>query len=78
LFNWENFYNDNDPVFEDEYLIDIYTIVSSTVDFGQRKRIPKYPHKQADWNDFKQMLLNTNQFKDRLRMLPHHFDYLLE
>jgi len=63
--------------FEEEDLIDIDTIMSSIVQSGQRKRRPKYPRKRVLWSDYKDMLVNTNNFKERLRMLEHHFDYLL-
>lgn len=74
IFDYTNCY---ETEFEEEDLIDIHTIVSSIVESGQRRRKPKFKHKRVLWEDYKDMLVSTNNFHDRLRMPVHHFVYLL-
>ncbi len=38
----------------------------------------KFQHRRIDWDYHREMLEYTNEFENRFRMKPHHFDTLLE
>ena len=41
-------------------------------------RCPKFQHRRVDWDYHREMLIYTNEFENRFRMAPDHFDKLLE
>ena len=45
---------------------------------NKRLRKVKYMHQRTNWDRHVEMLKYTNNFENRFRMIPNHFEYLLD
>ena len=82
LGNDDDIFENFDPYHElaqmdDDDLEDLVAI-NSVFDQLRRQCKIKYRHHRKCWQEHRDMLIETDQFANRFRMPPEHWDYLLE